>query len=290
MRELEIESAKLEEELDELRARARGEGFATTGSVHSALLANFARASEALDRGCDVFVAASPTGRAALDQMTVQRSDILELIAQVGDRSDALGQLASRLASRPLGESTANLLDLVPTWADREGKLARLDVEGREIRIPPQLAKVLGGVMTHLVSNAIVHGIELPSEREAAGKSPGGLIHVWAEESARGPIITVEDDGQGMDTALIAERAAAIGQEVKLRSVQELAFLPGLSTAGRPSDLAGRGVGLHAVRADLASVGYSVELTSSRGAYTRFTLRPTGARGEPEVQLKDAHG
>jgi HAMP domain-containing protein/HPt (histidine-containing phosphotransfer) domain-containing protein len=290
MRDLEAESAKLEEELDELRARARGEGFATTGSVHSALLANFSRATAALDRGCDVFVAASPTGRLALDQVTVQRSDVLELLSIVGDKEDALGQVTARLAARPLGESTANLLDLVPTWADREGKQARLTVEGREVRVPPNLARVLGGVMTHLIRNAIVHGIEPPDTRTAAGKEPGGVIRVVGTDGNLGPVVTVEDDGQGMDMALIAERAVALGQDAaRAVPAQELAFLPGLSTARRPGDLAGRGVGLYAVRTELASVGYVVEVFSRPGELTRFTLKPSGATGEHEVQMKDAH-
>src|SRR6185295_8050186 len=163
----------------------------------------FARATQALDRGCDVFVAASPTGRAALDQVTVQRSDVLELLSIVGDRQDSLGQVTAKLASRPLGESTANLLDLVPTWADREGKQARMSVEGREVRVPPNLARVLGGVLTHLIRNAIVHGIELPDSRTAAGKEPGGVIRIAGMESKFGPVVIVEDDGQGMDIAQI---------------------------------------------------------------------------------------
>jgi HAMP domain-containing protein/HPt (histidine-containing phosphotransfer) domain-containing protein len=291
MRELEAESTKLEEELDELRSRARGEGFATTGSVHSALLANFARATAALDRGCDVFVAASPTGKSALDQMTVQRSDVLELLTIVGDRGDSLGQVTARLASRPLGESTANLIDLVPTWAEREGKQARLQVEGREVRVPPSLARVLGGVLTHLLRNAIVHGIETPEIRERASKAAGGVIRVIGSEGKLGPVVTVEDDGQGMDLALLAERALAIGQDATVRAVpaQELAFLPGLSTARRQGDMAGRGVGLYAVRAELASVGYIVDVVSRPGEFTRFTIRPSGAPAEHEVQMKDAH-
>lgn len=289
MRELEMESAKLEEELDELRSNARGEGFATTGSVHSALLANFARATEALDRGCEVFVAASPTGVAALDQMTVQRSDVLELLSLVGDRGDALGQVTARLAARPLGESTANLLDLVPTWGEQVGKQARLQVEGREVRMPPSLAKVLGAVFTHLIRNAIVHGIEVPATRTAAGKPPGGIIRVIATETKDGPVIVVEDDGQGMDLAQITERAVAIGHDPSVASVQELAFLPGLSTARRPGDLAGRGVGLYAVRAELTGVGYVVEVFSRPGEYTKFVLRPRGTAGEDELEMRNGH-
>jgi HAMP domain-containing protein/HPt (histidine-containing phosphotransfer) domain-containing protein len=289
MRDLEAQTSKLEEELDELRARARGDGFATTASVHSALLAHFVRATEALDRGCEVFIAASPTGKAALDQVTVQRTDILDLMSLVGQDDGPLGQIASRLASRPLGEATANLVDLVPTWAEREGKRARLAVEGREVRVPPQLARVLGGALTHLIRNAIVHGIELPQARHEAGKSAIGLIQVLAAPSPEGPVITVEDDGQGLDLAQIRERAAAIGENIGSRSAQELAFLPGLSTAARPGDLAGRGFGLSAVRSDLSDVGYVVEVFSQAGHYARFVLRPKGVAGGALLHSKNAH-
>lgn len=155
--------------------------------------------------------------------------------------------------------------------------------------MPPSLARVLGGVFTHLIRNAIVHGIERPETRTAAGKPPGGVIRIAADETKDGPVVVVEDDGQGMDLAQITERAAAIGHDPAVGSVQELAFLPGLSTARRPGDLAGRGVGLYAVRAELASVGYVVEVSSKAGEYTRFVLRPKGAAVEDELQMRYGH-
>ena len=123
LRDLQSQSTQLEEELDELRSEARGEGFAATGSVHGRLTEHFARATSALERGCEVFVAASPTGRVALDQVTVQRSDLLELLTHLGHRTDVLGQIATRLASRPFGESTANLVDSSPHLG-RQGRQA----------------------------------------------------------------------------------------------------------------------------------------------------------------------
>jgi HAMP domain-containing protein/HPt (histidine-containing phosphotransfer) domain-containing protein len=273
LRDLATQSAELEEELDELRSEARGEGFATTTSVHGRLAEHFARATEALERGCEIFVAASPTGRVALDQVTVQRSDLLELQVHLGHRTDVLGQIAARLASRPFGESTANLVDLVPTWADKEGKRARLQVEGKEARVPAHLARILGGALTHLIRNAIVHGVEIPGAREGKGKPAIGLIRVVAAEGDGGPIITVEDDGQGLDLASIAQQAMAIGETVGSRPIEQLAFLPGLSTA-RMGDLAGRGVGLHAVKSEMEAVGYKVDVFSKAGEYARFVLRP----------------
>jgi two-component system, chemotaxis family, sensor kinase CheA len=289
LRDLEAQTARLEEELDELRAHARGDGFATTGSVHSALLAHFERAADAIEKGCDVFVSASPTGRSALDQVTVQRTDVLELLQLTGNDGGPLGRIAARLASRPLGEATANLVDLVPTWAESEGKRARLEVEGREARVPPELARVLGGVLTHLIRNAIVHGIELPEARHEAGKSAVGLIRVTAASGSEGLVITVEDDGHGLDLAELEERAAAIGSDFAALAREELAFLPGLSTARRPGELAGRGVGLSAVRSELLGVGYAVEAFTVAGQFARFVLRPKGVAGEGGLHSKDAH-
>jgi len=149
---------------------------------------------------------------------------------------------------------------------------------------------VLSTVFTHLIRNAIVHGIETPAVRAEAGKSAGGVIRITCTPSDAGPVITVEDDGQGLDLDQIAKQAVAIGHDVTVRAVQELAFLPGLSTARRPGDLAGRGVGLYAVRAELASVGYVVEVSSRRGEHTRFILKPaSGAASSDEVHLGEVH-
>jgi HAMP domain-containing protein/HPt (histidine-containing phosphotransfer) domain-containing protein len=279
LRELEAECAKLEEELDELRSLARGGGFATTGSVHGALVSRFARAAEAIEKGCDVFVAASPIGRAALDQVTVQRSDI-ESLAAIADRGEGadLARVVERLAARPFGESTASLIDMTPTWAEKEGKKVRLDVEGREVRVPPRLARVLPGVLTHLVRNAVAHGIEPPAIRTSNGKSAGGTIHARAREVDGGVAIVVEDDGRGLDMRRIEERATALGvrfEDTSPGGRMELVFVSGLSTSESAGALAGRGVGLAAVRSDLERTGYVIRVSSSVGKGTRFEIAPS---------------
>lgn len=274
LRDLETETAKLEEELDELRSLARGEGFATTGSVHGALVSRLTRASLAIDKGAEVFVDASPIGKAALDQLTVQRPDVA-VLTEIAERrgDDELTRAVARLAARPFGESTASLIDMAPTWGDREGKLVTLDVDGREVRVPPKLARVLQGVLTHLVRNAIAHGIEPPKTREDAHKLPTGTIRVVAAAGGEaGPTIVVEDDGRGLRLDAIAERAARMG--VAGVSEKDLVFVAGLSTADRGDDLAGRGVGLGAVRDDLEHVGYTVSVDSAIGKFTRFTMKP----------------
>jgi chemotaxis protein histidine kinase CheA len=279
LRDLEGETARLEEELDELRALARGEGFATTGSSHGHLKTRLRRATVALDRGAEVFVEASPIGLAALEQVTVQRPDVQVLTELADSRADTeLSRAVDRLAARPFGESTASLVDMAPTWGDREGRPVRLVVEGREVRVPPKLARVLGGVLTHLVRNAIAHGIEPPQVREDAGKPPTGTICITAiEKSGEGPTVVVEDDGRGLDAAAINERAAQLGVAIggpAGSEISKLVFVAGLSTAREAGALAGRGVGLGAVREDLDRAGYRIEVASKAHEFTRFTLRP----------------
>ncbi len=284
LRELEAETSTLERELDELRSLARKGGFAATGSVHNALVARLARASDAIEQGAEAFVAASPVGRAALNQVTVQRPDVANVMALAEARGDAdLLAAVARLAARPLGESTASLIDMAPTWGNLEHKRVHLDVEGREVRVPPKLARVLGAALTHLVRNAIAHGIETPDVRKAGGKPPVGRIRIQAVRSGEeAPTIVVEDDGRGLDLAALAERAAEIGVAARgtgERERAELAFVAGLTTSGETGALAGRGVGLGAVRDDLAGAGYAVDVASQPGQYTRITLRPRGAAG-----------
>src|SRR5262249_13050114 len=134
-------SRGLEELLATLRANAQPTGSATTGSIHPALLRGIKGAMEAVDLAEQMFVEASPIGRAALQQVTVNRADVARLCEIAANNSDELGALATRLASRPFGEAVATLADRVPTWADAERKRARLEVDGKDVLVPPSLAR-----------------------------------------------------------------------------------------------------------------------------------------------------
>jgi chemotaxis protein histidine kinase CheA len=242
----------------------------------SALRAGLFRAEAALERTRHDFVAASPIGSAALEQASVQQSDLDAVLRLASGHDDDLGRAIRRLAARPFGEALATIAERAPEWAAREGKRVELVVEGREVRIPLALAEVLAGVMTHLVRNAIAHGIESPEERTSVNKAPVGSIWASAQEGERGPVITVEDDGAGMDTERIVVRARALGlvEEGAPVDPKEVVFLPGLSTRDASDGLAGRGVGLDAVRAYVREAGYMVHFGTEQGKGTKFVLEP----------------
>ncbi|AGP34050.1 HAMP domain-containing protein [Sorangium cellulosum] len=262
----------LEDELAAVQARARSEDELSVDLGAAAFRARLERVAEELARAQETFVDASPVGRAVLDQITVRRTDVSRLGELLARQGGEAAEIARRLAARPFGEVLAPLVERVPRWAEREGKRARLEIEGREVPVPADLAGLLPGVLIHLVRNAIAHGIEAPDARAQAGKPELGVIRAVCAEAQPLPTIVVEDDGRGLDLPALAARAGV--DPTDLRRARELPFAPGVSTKGDVSDLAGRGVGLSAVRADLLSVGWLIEVDASRRAGTAFVIRP----------------
>jgi two-component system, chemotaxis family, sensor kinase CheA len=262
----------LEERLAELREQNKETGHVPLGSVRNDVASAIEFASALIEESEELFVEASPAGRAALDTVPVQKSDVAELLLLCEGRNDEIETVALRLASRPFGECVASLLEQASAWAEREHKRVRLEVEGRDAPVPPDLADVLGGVLTHLVRNAIAHGIEPVAERVSLGKPAVGSIELRCEPAPeRGAVLVIDDDGRGFEHNPLLVRAARGAQpldDLGLRSLSTLPFA---------TELAGRGVGLSAVQADLARVGYGVSVAVRDGGGTRFEIRPRHA-------------
>ena len=275
LRELEAAAKGLESRFEQVRAQATATGYVLSAAVREELARALGEAHDALERGCDLFVAACPSGRAVFDQITVPRSDLLALVDLLGPRTDRIGALAARLTSVPFGVVAAGVLEGAASWAVSEGKAAVLEVSPRELMVPQGLARVLPGVLTHLVRNAIAHGIEGPSVRLRAGKSEQGRVEVLAEEVDGGVYVTVEDDGAGLDVERLTATGRGAGHAADAAPA-ELAFLPGISTRPKADDMAGKGMGLYAARVALSEIGYEVAVTFEPGRYTRFVVAPTG--------------
>ena len=263
---------QLEENLSELREEARLTGSAVLARVRGDVRSSLGFARALVEESEELFAEASPAGRAALETMAVQKGDVAELVELSRGRNDAIEAVAMRLASRPFGECVASLIEQASSWAEKENKRVRLEVDGREAPVPPALADVLGGVLAHLVRNAIAHGIEPVPERLSLGKPAVGSIELSCRpDPARGAVLVVDDDGRGIDHNPFLARAAEGAQS--LRNLRNVA----LSTAPAATELAGRGVGLSAVEEDLARVGYAVSVATRDGGGTRFEIRPRSA-------------
>ena len=160
------------------------------------------------------------------------------------------------------------------------GKKIRLEMKGEETALDRQVLELIRDPLTHLVRNAAGHGVEKPAARVLAGKSPEGLITLSARHEGGQVVMEVSDDGHGLDASAIGRKAVEKGLLAPEKAVaiseaqmRQLIFMPEFSTAEQVTALSGRGVGMDVVRANIAKIGGTVDVSSIPGKGTSFTLR-----------------
>jgi len=180
----------------------------------------------------------------------------------------------------PFAQTVDRLPGAVKRICMKLNKQAQIQIEGRETLIDKMLQEHLSDPMTHLINNAMTHGVELPEVRQAAGKAPVGQITIRAFHQGNQTVISVSDDGAGIDAERVKTKAIEKGlmsqEEAKTISrldLYDLLFHPGFSTKDRVGDLAGRGVGLDVVRTSLRDIRGAINIDSSLGKGTTFTIR-----------------
>ena len=159
-------------------------------------------------------------------------------------------------------------------------KEINLIIDGSEVELDKTIIEAIGDPLTHLVRNSVDHGIETPDIREQTGKPKGGTLHLSAFHQGGHVIIEIEDDGAGIDTEKVKEKAIAMGShdraQLDAMSKKELAkliFLPGLSTARQVTDVSGRGVGMDVVNANLTRIGGIFDIDTSLGKGTTISIK-----------------
>jgi chemosensory pili system protein ChpA (sensor histidine kinase/response regulator) len=187
---------------------------------------------------------------------------------------------AGRLRLVPLSRLFQRLRRQVRNTAQAVSKLVRLELVGENVEIDNLVLESLVDPFTHLVNNAVIHGIEAPDVRRRKGKAAEGLIKITASRRGGNLVLEVQDDGAGIDLESVRlkaiERNLKTFGEVSLLSDEqaaELIFLPGLSTANRITDRAGRGVGMDVVASNIRSLKGAVSIQTESGLGTRFNLR-----------------
>lgn len=190
---------------------------------------------------------------------------------------DELRDAVMEMRMVPVGPALRRFARHVRDAAASTGKKARLVVEGEGVEVDTSIVEQLVDPVTHLVRNAVDHGIETPEARIEVGKEPTGTVTLRVRRDPASLVVEVTDDGSGLSRGKIAERAREAGvadpDELGDTALWELVFRPGFSTAGRVTDLSGRGVGLDVVRRNVEALRGSVEIDSREGAGTTVTLR-----------------
>lgn len=181
------------------------------------------------------------------------------------------------IRAQPVKSVFQRMPRLVREVANMTGKQARLVMDGENTEVDKTVIERLSDPITHMLRNAIDHGLESPEERKAAGKNPEGVVRLAALHRSGRIVIEVQDDGKGINRErvhAIAVKKGLISPDLTLtdEEIDNLIFLPGFSTADKISDVSGRGVGMDVVKRSVQALGGRISITSRPGLGSTFTL------------------
>lgn len=201
---------------------------------------------------------------------------IKDPLEQVSHLTSELQDLVLRIRMQQVNVVFSRFPRMVRDLSTELGKEMDLVIIGEETELDKTVVSELSEPLVHLLRNSVDHGIESPEEREALGKSRKGTIRLAAYQEGNRVIITLEDDGKGLDPQVIkasAERKGLSTEGLSDEEIQQLIFHPGFSTAEKVTNISGRGVGMDVVQSKIANLGGTIELWSRPNKGTRFTIK-----------------
>jgi len=232
---------------------------------------------EKLDRMLDL-AGEIATVRGNVRQLVEETRDekTLDAVRELDRLSFDLQEAIMNVRLVPVGPSLRHFHRVVRDLAASQGKRAMLILEGEDVEVDTTVIEQLRDPITHMIRNAIDHGLEDPSARAARGKNAVGTIRITALHKSGGITFRLSDDGAGLDENRIADRARALGFDPERLTRQELwsmTLRPGFSTADQVTDLSGRGVGMDVVRRNVESLRGTLSIDSQPGAGTTIEIR-----------------
>jgi len=188
-----------------------------------------------------------------------------------------LQQDLMRMRAVPFATLSERLHRVVRQTAREIGRKAELEIQGAQIELDRGVLERIAAPLEHMLRNAVVHGVEDPQARSAAGKPETARIAIELRQEANEIVIILADDGTGLDVQKLRSKAVdkgllAADWELSEPEQNQLVFVTGLSTAEAVTELAGRGVGMDVVRTEIAAVNGRIDIASTRGVGTAFTI------------------
>ncbi len=227
-----------------------------------------------------------------ISELVLSRNQLNDLLRLSGEPAvkaslQRLSSVAAELQSvalkarmQPISMAWSKLPRMVRDLSRDLDKPIRLAMTGGDTELDRQVLDVVRDPLTHLVRNAADHGLETQDARRTAGKPQTGQIALHAEHRGGHMVVTVSDDGRGLDLAAIRKRAVSTGladaagvDDLTDAQVTRFLFMPGFSTAAAVTTVSGRGVGLDVVRANIEAIGGDIDVHSEPGKGTVFTLK-----------------
>jgi two-component system chemotaxis sensor kinase CheA len=203
---------------------------------------------------------------------------LAEAVAHMDRHARELHEQVLAMRMVPVRSLFARFPRLVRDVAATLGKQAVLEVSGEDTELDRTVIERISDPLTHLVRNAVDHGLETPAARAAAGKPAAGRIRLVAYQQGGSIYIEIADDGRGLDRARIVAKATdagllAAGDDLTDEQVWALVFHPGFSTATHVTEVSGRGVGMDVVRRNVEALGGTIGIQTAAGHGTRFRIK-----------------
>jgi two-component system, chemotaxis family, sensor kinase CheA len=268
------------------------EGKAQPAAVTEALQAQTPKRSIA-DSAIRVDVDLLDTLLNMVGELVLARNQLVRGVMETGDATlvrsaQRLGMITSELQEgimktrmQPIEHIWSKLPRVIRDLSNGLGKQVELVMQGKETELDRSLLEAVKDPLTHLVRNAVDHGIEDPDRRVAAGKEPTGTLTLRAYHEGGHVAVEVADDGAGLDVDRIAQKAVEKGliradqvSSMDRRDIMAMVFQPGFSTAAKVTNVSGRGVGMDVVKTNIENIGgaVSVDSTAGEGTVWRLTI------------------
>jgi len=207
-----------------------------------------------------------------------KHTELVSVAEEVERLTNDLRDNAMDIRMLPIGATFTKFKRLVRDLSGELGKVIELSTEGAETELDKTVIEKLNDPLVHIIRNSIDHGVETPADREAKGKPRAGTIHLSAVHSGDSVLISIRDDGAGLNCDAIRAKAVerkliAPGAELPDKEIWGLIFAPGFSTAGKVTSVSGRGVGMDVVKQAIDSLRGSIDVQSELGKGTTITLK-----------------
>lgn len=225
-------------------------------------------------------------------ELVISQSQVKELVSrqaqadvEVFTAFESVDKIVRRLQEEvmktsmiPIGPTFTRFQRMVRDMAGEMGKDIQFQIQGQETELDKRVIEQITDPLKHMLRNSIDHGLETPEERVAKGKPPTGTVWLKAAHQEGHVVIEVWDDGKGLSTEKIREKAIKQGlineeQKLSMAEVQKLIMAPGFTTAERITDISGRGVGLDVVATNIQALRGSIEIESEKDQGTRFIIK-----------------
>lgn len=287
-----VQVAQQSEQVEEPKAPETVPSASTTSSVASAPAARKPAADAGsirvgidkvdalINRVGELVITQSMLGQVGIELSEIEHASVERLhsgLNQLERNTRDLQEEVMRIRMLPISFVFNRFPRMVHDVGGKLGKKIELKLQGEQTELDKTVMEKIGDPLVHLVRNSLDHGLEMPEERIAAGKSDTGTVKLNAFHQGGYIVIEISDDGRGLNTEKILSKAIEKGlvpreHSLSEQEINELIFMPGFSTADAVSDLSGRGVGMDVVRRNIESLGGHVSVRSEPGFGSTFSV------------------